>query len=68
MITAPPDAMPADDPADGIEDAATVRAARWGTLPDRIRPEQLVEEVRTEPARDPDGGQDPNRDWMLRYG
>jgi hypothetical protein len=50
-----------------VQDAAAVRASRWGTLPVRVRPDQLIEEVPTEPPHDPDGGGDPNRDWMLRY-
>jgi hypothetical protein len=39
---------------------------RFTELPSRVLPEDMVEEVATEPARDPDFGRDPDRDWLLR--
>lgn len=52
------------------DDAATVavpQAARWQDLPGRVPPDQMIEEVPTDAAKDPDGGGNPDRDWMLRY-
>lgn len=42
-------------------------AERFKRLPARIKLEDMVESQATEPARDPDGGRDPNRDFMIRY-
>jgi hypothetical protein len=40
----------------------------YSTLPERIRPEDMIAE---QPSRDPGdptlGGRDPERDWLLRY-
>jgi hypothetical protein len=55
-----PTASEATDPAD-------VRRARYGTLPPRPAPEELVEETPTAPPDDPQLGRDSERDWMLRY-
>ncbi len=57
----------ADRHHDDAEELAAKRE-RWRTLPARIPAADLVEEQATEPARDPDGGRDPERDFMLRYG
>jgi len=46
--------------------AATQSAGRFARLPARIPPEDLVEEVPADTAKDPDFGRDPDRDWLLR--
>ncbi|MEU8030943.1 hypothetical protein [Streptomyces sp. NPDC049099] len=48
------------------EDAATLRHIRFGTLPERIRPQDTVE---TKPATLPDPARDAyNADeWLIRY-
>jgi hypothetical protein len=51
----------------GATDAADVRRARYGKLPRRPAPDELVEETPTEPPDDPELGRDSDRDWMLRY-
>lgn len=43
------------------------RPDRWRRLPERIRPEEMTTTQPTEDARDPDGGRDPGKEWMLRY-
>ena len=50
----------------GFSDAADIgRRARFGKLPERIRPEQLVEE---QPATAPDPARDTfnSDDWLTR--
>jgi hypothetical protein len=54
-------------PAEGTN-PADVRRARYGTLPRRPAPDELVEETPTAPPDDPQLGRDSDRDWMLRYG
>ncbi|MFG2776703.1 hypothetical protein ACGFY7_02440 [Streptomyces prunicolor] len=51
--------------ADFADAADAVRRARFGTLPERIRPEQLVEE---RPATVPDPARDAysSDDWLTR--
>ncbi|MYV99220.1 hypothetical protein, partial [Streptomyces sp. SID3343] len=43
------------------------RAARWGTLPERVSPEDMVEEQPGDAPNDPLFGRDPDNDWLLRY-
>lgn len=43
------------------------RAARFGRLPERVRPEQMVEESPSEAPNDPQFGRDPDTDWLIRY-
>jgi hypothetical protein len=52
-------------PSQPADDAA--RAARWGTLPARVAPDDMVEEQPADPPNDPEFGRDPDRDWLLRY-
>lgn len=55
----------------GEPDATGTRAAaseRFKRLPERIKVEDTVESTSTEPARDPEGGRDTDRDFMIRYG
>lgn len=40
---------------------------RYKRLPAPIKLEDTVESQETEPARDPDGGRNPDRDFMIRY-
>jgi hypothetical protein len=41
-------------------------AAPYRRLPARVRPEDMVATVETEPPPDPTMGRDPERDFMLR--
>ncbi|MCQ9135833.1 hypothetical protein [Streptomyces hilarionis] len=51
------------DGADGADGAAAARKARFGTLPERVRPEETVE-VRAVTPNDPARhGCDPERSW-----
>ena len=40
---------------------------RFKRLPERVRMEDTVEIKDTNVARDPEGGRDTNRDFMIRY-
>ncbi len=51
---------PAEEPADP--------AARFRHLPEPVDLDATVATHETEPAPDPEGGRDPERDFMLRYG
>ncbi|MDF9811178.1 hypothetical protein [Streptomyces sp. SPB162] len=51
---------PVDAPAGG-------RAARFGRLPERVLPEQMVEESPSNAPSDPRFGRDPDNDWLIRY-
>jgi hypothetical protein len=42
-------------------------AERYRHLPPPVRAEDTVEIKATDPAPDPTGGRDPERDFMLRY-
>ncbi|MFE9621676.1 hypothetical protein [Streptomyces sp. NPDC006527] len=58
------DEMPEQDRSDSTEAG---RRARFGALPERVRPEDMVEErpaTPRDPARD---AYDPD-EWMVRYG
>ena len=46
--------------------SATAAASRFSRLPARILPEDMVEEVAADTAKDPEFGRDPDRDWLLR--
>jgi hypothetical protein len=48
------------------ERPATPPVDRFSQLPTRILPEDMVEEVPADTAKDPDFGRDPDRDWLLR--
>jgi hypothetical protein len=50
--------------SDGRAAAPVVR--RFSELPARILPEDMVEEVPADTAKDPEFGRDPDRDWLLR--
>jgi len=41
---------------------------RFARLPQPIRPEDMVEEVETRAAPDPEGGRDTDCDFLIRYG
>jgi len=43
-------------------------AARFRHLPEPVDLDATVATHETEPAPDPDGGRDPERDFMLRHG
>ena len=42
------------------------RSAKYSLLPDPVPADEWVEEQPADPPRDPDGGRDPETDWMLR--
>lgn len=46
---------------------AEARRAKYGHLPPLVRIEDMITSQETEPARDPEGGRDTNRDFMIRY-
>jgi hypothetical protein len=54
-----------NDPGKTAEPDA--RSKRFERLPERIKLEDTVESQETDPARDPEGGRDTNRDFMIRY-
>jgi len=41
-------------------------SGRFSRLPARILPQDMVEEVPADTAKDPEFGRDPDRDWLLR--
>jgi hypothetical protein len=43
------------------------QSQRFKHLPKRILPEDMVETSDTHVARDPEGGRDTDRDFMIRY-
>lgn len=54
--------------ADEQEQAASERAGadRYWKLPEPVRVEDTIASQEATPAPDPDGGRDPERDFMLR--
>ena len=40
---------------------------RFKRLPERVKLEDTVESQETDAARDPEGGRDTDRDFMIRY-
>jgi hypothetical protein len=42
-------------------------ASRFKHLPKRIPADDMVETTETHVARDPEGGRDTDRDFMIRY-
>ena len=40
--------------------------ARFSSLPERIRPEDMIETQETEPPQDPEMGRDTNHDFFMR--
>ena len=54
--------------AEGRPQAAAVAENPYATLPDRIRPEDMITEQATRDPADPTfNGRDTQRDWLLRY-
>ncbi len=41
--------------------------ARIRTLPERVRPEDMVIEIPADPPPDPEGGRNTDMDFTLRY-
>ena len=54
-----------EEPDAVVEPAAD--SQRFKHLPERIRVEDTVESHDTNVARDPEGGRDTDRDFMIRY-
>jgi hypothetical protein len=50
--------------------AAPQRATSWRfkRLPERVDPKRTITSKQAHPPRDPEGGRDTDRDFMLRYG
>lgn len=44
------------------------QAGRFTHLPERVDPKDTVTSQRADPPRDPEGGRDTERDFLLRYG
>ena len=67
LIPAIPESLTVTEPGSG----ATVMpgsSPSYATLPDRIRPEDMITEQAVRDPGDPTlGGRDPERDWLLRY-
>ena len=58
-------------PAGKSERAAAgdqVTARRYTHLPERVDPKEMVTSKPADPPRDPEGGRDTERDFLLRYG
>lgn len=49
------------------EDEPAADAERFKHLPEPVKLEDTVESQATETARDPEGGRDTDRDFMIRY-
>lgn len=59
---------PSDHRAPGARRSPeSLRAERFGHLPRRIDPAETVETKPASPAKDPDFGRNPDRDWLVRY-
>jgi hypothetical protein len=43
------------------------QSQRFKRLPERVKLEDTVESRKTKAARDPEGGRDTDRDFMIRY-
>ncbi|HEX8303523.1 MAG TPA: hypothetical protein VF612_01475 [Jatrophihabitans sp.] len=54
-----------EEEPDAIEPAAD--SQRFKRLPERVRVEDTTESKDTNVARDPEGGRDTDRDFMIRY-
>ena len=51
-----------------LEDSDTRRVAEgYTSLPEPVRPEDMVTEQPSQDPPDPEGGRDTERDFMLRY-
>jgi hypothetical protein len=55
-----------EEEPDAIAEPAS-DSQRFKKLPERIRVEDTVESHDTNVARDPEGGRDTDRDFMIRY-
>ena len=59
-----------DDASEAVltseEGTVAPAAGRLSRLPARVMPQDMVEEVPADTAKDPEFGRDPDRDWLLR--
>jgi hypothetical protein len=54
--------------ADANEDAAAeARRAKYGRMPPLVRTDDMITSQETVSARDPEGGQDTDRDFTIRH-
>jgi hypothetical protein len=56
------------EPGRATEVSAEDRATRFTHLPERVDPKDTATSQRVDPPRDPEGGRDTERDFLLRYG
>ena len=59
--------MDADDSEQDSVTEPQPDSQRFKRLPERIKLEDTVESQETNPARDPEGGRDTDRDFIIRY-
>jgi hypothetical protein len=59
---------PGDLDRAGLAERVAQGAERFRELPTHPDPEDLLTGADVTPAPDPDGGRNPDRDWLLRYG
>jgi hypothetical protein len=55
-----------EDEQDTTAEAAA-DSQRFTRLPERVKVEDMIESQDTTVARDPEGGRDTDRDFMIRY-
>jgi hypothetical protein len=60
----PEQAVIVDQPNTATQQPAT---SKYAHLPERVRREDLIEEQPAEHPHDPDGGRNPETDFMVRY-
>jgi hypothetical protein len=54
--------------AEGLRERIAEGPQRFSTLPAPVAPDEVRTSTDVTPGPDSDGGRDPERDWMLRYG
>lgn len=66
MVDTVPEVKDMVEPTRTPSKSKSASSARFRTLPERIRPEDMIATQETEPPPDPLMGRDPERDFMLR--
>ena len=62
------DPLPAPGDSEQAAAASQPSVSRYTHLPEPVDPKEMVTSKPVEPPRDPEGGRDTERDFMLRYG
>ncbi|MEC5193175.1 MULTISPECIES: hypothetical protein [unclassified Arthrobacter] len=62
MIRDADESVQEDEPGPVVE----VPVDRWRALPTRVRVEEQITSVPVSDAPDPEGGRNPDNDWLLR--